>query len=94
MGGGLLLVLHQLHHQPVLLRALQQDLQAHLRPDPLLPGIAQGETPEHDLQENRGELVVFSPWQPRRRGEELGQEGAGDVTEEQPDARGDAQQQE
>jgi len=61
LGGCILLVLHQFHHQPVLLRSLQQNLPSNLHPDTLLPKL-EGETPERHqrdvTEENDGVVVV------------------------------------
>ena len=102
MGGSLLPVLHQLHHQPVLLRPLQQDVPQDLRADPLVPR-AEGKAPERggrDVEEDDGVVVVVWRQPPAAVVQEGGQDVVierkprGDVTQEQPGARGDAQQQE
>jgi len=103
LGRSVLLVLHQLHHQPLLLRSLQQNLQKNLHPDTLLPNL-EGKTPEwnkYDVTEENDGVVVVVRQPPatvvmQESGEDvvIERKPRGDVTEKQSGARGDAQQQE
>ena len=96
-------MLHQFHHQPVLLRSLQQNLQKNLHPNTLL-SVVEGETPQRrqrDVTEENDGVVVVVRQPPatvvmQESGEDvvIERKSRGDVTEKQPGARGDAQQQE